>query len=347
MSADPTGTQSPHLDLGDLIAEASSQTIGAAARAHLADCEQCRLEASRWNVVADGVRSLAASASEAAAPDATAPGALPAAVPAIPADPVHPRDARRRPLKVPIRRALLVAGSAAAALVVLVAVGAAAGLVHVSLNGPSTSTNLMAVSGCPALEQASGTLEQVYGRTLVVKTAGGQSITVTTTSATLVSQTGALPADITNGATVTVGGRSSGGIVAASFVVIANLGQQHPQPPAGLALVKGTVADASSTGFIVVTSGGTRVPVTTSGETAVSVLNGSLGKLPAGASLLAVGYAGPNGTLSARGVVAISQLPPGGPQLHAQPHINTTTRVHVQDCSPASISHGLLLAAGG
>ena len=56
MNAGPAGTRSPHLDLGDLIAEVTSQPIDDRAREHLARCEHCRAEASRWDLVAAGVR---------------------------------------------------------------------------------------------------------------------------------------------------------------------------------------------------------------------------------------------------------------------------------------------------
>jgi hypothetical protein len=341
MNAEPTGTRSPHLDLGDLIAEANSQAIGDPAREHLAGCEQCQLEVDRWNLVADGVRSLATAAPEAAAP--VQPG-LPA-LRGRDAGPTGPRRTGERVLAGPARRALLVAGSAAAALVLLVGVGAASGLVHVHLSGPGTDTVLTAVSGCAALESASGTLEQVNDGSLVVKTSSGQPVTVTTTAATKVGESGALLADITDGASVTVWGPGSDAAIAASFVIIANPAQQNPQPPSGMVVVKGTVADASTAGFTVVTSDATRVPVTTSSATAVSVVNASLGQLPAGASILAIGDAGPNGTLSAVGVVAILQLPPGGPQLHAQTQMHVSSRVHVKNCSPAAVDEAL--AAGG
>ena len=47
MNADPADTRYPHLDLGDLIAEAARQPIGDRAREHLAACEHCQLEANR------------------------------------------------------------------------------------------------------------------------------------------------------------------------------------------------------------------------------------------------------------------------------------------------------------
>jgi hypothetical protein len=52
---------------------------------------------------------------------------------------------------------VLVAGSAAAVLVLLVGIGAVTGLVHVHLSGPSTEAALTAVTGCTQLEQADGT----------------------------------------------------------------------------------------------------------------------------------------------------------------------------------------------
>src|SRR5215472_13160890 len=124
---------STHLDLEDLIAEANGQAVGERAREHLADCEQCQLEANRWNLVADGVRDLAAEAAE------------------VP-EPARPRRTGRRVLAGPWRRALVVVGSVAAALVLLVVIGTAAGLVHVHLSGPGSGsgseTTLASVSGC-------------------------------------------------------------------------------------------------------------------------------------------------------------------------------------------------------
>ena len=189
MNAGPADTRPPHLDLEDLIAEAAGQPIGDRARDHLASCEHCQREANRWNLVADGVRGLAAAAPETA-------------------QPARPRRTGQRVLAGPWRRAMLVAGSAAAALVLLVGIGAATGLVHVHLSGPGTETVLTAVTGCTQLQQADGTLEQVNGSSLVIKTASGQPVTVTTTATTLVSMSGPLLSDITDGASVMVRGSS-------------------------------------------------------------------------------------------------------------------------------------------
>ncbi len=303
MNAD---TRFPHLDLEDLIAGAAGQPAGDRAREHLAGCEHCRREANRWNLVADGVRGLAAAA----------PGA---------AQPARPRRAGRRRSW---RRAMVAAGSAAAALVLLAGIGEATGFVHVHLNGPGTHTVLTAVTGCTQLQQAEGTLERVNGGSLVIQTAGGQPVTVTTTAATFVSMSGALLGDITDGAAVTVRGYGSGGTITAAIVTV---GQPFSAVnPPGLVPVQGTVADAGTAGFTLVTSAGTRVPVTTSGSTLVVVPHARPGQLRAGESIFAVGHAGPGGTLSAQGVAAVSQLPAG-----------RQVSVSVKDCSARSVTEAL------
>ena len=307
MNPDPADPRYPHLDLSDLIAVAAGQPVGDRARKHLAACEHCQLEANRWNLVAEGVRGLAAAAPQTA-------------------QPARPR--RGRPRAGPWRRAMLVAGAAAAALVLLVGVGAVTGLVHVRLSGPGTKTALTAVIGCTQLEQADGTLEQVSGSSLVIRTASGQPVTVTTTATTFVSMSGPLLSDITDGASVMVRGHSSDGTIAAAIVTV---GQPFSAVnPPGFVPVQGTVSDASTAGFTLVTSGGTRVPVTTSGGTLVVVPHASPAQLQAGASIFAVGLAGPDGTLSAEGVAAVSQLRSG-------PHLS----VSVKDCSPSSIIEAL------
>jgi len=310
MNADPD-TRSPHLDLEDLIAEATGQPIGDRAREHLAACQHCQLEANRWNLVAGGVRGLVAAAPEAA-------------------QPARPRRTGQRVLAGPWRRAMLMAGSAAAALVLLVGIGAATGLVHVHLSGHSTGTVLTAVTGCAGVEQASGALEQVNGSSLVIKTASGQPVTVTTTASTFVSTSGPLLSDITDGASVMVRGHSSNGTLAAAIVTV---GQPFSAvSPSGFVPIQGTVSDASTAGFTLVTSTGTRVPVTTSGATLVIVPHASLGQLQVGGTIFALGQAGPDRTLSARAVAAVRQLPSGG-------HLNVSFR----SCSPSSIAAALAL----
>jgi hypothetical protein len=318
MNTDPAGTRSPHLDLEDLIAEVTGQAIDDRAREHLTRCEHCRAEVNRWDLVASGVRGLAG-------------------------DGVHgvhgvhgPGDARRgrarrsgqRVLAGPWRRAMLVAGSAAAALVLLVGIGAVTG--HVRISGNSTEATLAAVTGCTQIEQADGILQQVNGTSLVVETASGQPVTVTTTASTFVSLSGAVLSDITDGASADVRGSSSGGTMAAAIVTV---GQPFSAVnPAGPVSVQGTVSDASTAGFTLVTSSGTRIAVTTSGDTLVVVPHASLGQLPVGATIVAVGQAAPDGTLSARGVAAIRQFRSGA-TLHAN--------LSVRDCSPRSITEAI------
>ncbi|MGH3279883.1 MAG: hypothetical protein ACRDNW_12210, partial [Trebonia sp.] len=239
MNADPTDTRHPHLDLGDLIAGAAGQPVGDRAREHLASCERCQREASRWNLVAGGVRGLAAAAPETA-------------------QPARPQLTRRRIPAGPWRRATLAAGSAAAALVLLVGVGAVTGVVHVHFGNSGTETVLTAVTGCSQLEQADGTLEKVNGTSLAIETASGQPVTVTTTATTFMSMSGALLSDITDGASVMVRGPGSGGTITAAVVTVGR--PFSAVNPAGYVPVQGTVADASTGGFTLVTSSGTRIP---------------------------------------------------------------------------------------
>ena len=220
----------------------------------------------------------------------------------------------------------MVAGSAAA-LVLVLAIGVA-GYLRVHRSGPRTEPALAAVTGCARLEQAEGTLEQVNGSTLVIRTASGQPVTVVTTATTFVALSGPLLSDITDGAAVLVRGSRSGGTIKAAIVTVG-----HPfsaTNPPGLVRVQGTASDASAAGFILVTSSGTRIPVTTSGRTFVVIPHARPAELPAGSAVFALGYPGPAGTLSARAVAAVSQLPPGA-------HV----AVSVRDCSPKSIDEAL------
>ena len=307
MNTSPADTRSPHLDLADLIAEVTGQPVGDQAREHLRHCEHCRTEASRWDLVAGGVRGLAA-----AAPEAAPPG--------------RPRHSRPRVLAGPRRRTVL-AASAAAALVLLAGAGYGAAT---ALSRHASGTVLTAVGGCATLRQAEGTLERVTGTSLAIKTASGQPVTVTTTASTSVSMSGPLLGDVTDGASVTVRGRSSGGTVAAAIVTVGP--PSSAVSPPGFVPVQGTVSDATTAGFTLVMSTGTRVPVTTSSDTLVVVPHASPGQLQAGATIFAVGHAGPDGTLSARGVAAITQFRSG-----ATLHVN----VSVRDCSPSSITEAL------
>ena len=318
MNAGPADTRSAHLELGELIAEVTGQALDDRARDHLARCEHCRAEANRWDLVAGGVRRLAAAAPE------TAP-------------PARPRHTRRRVLADP-RRWTVLAASAAAVIVLLGAVGYwASNFVHITFGtgGTGAETVLTAVGGCAGLKQASGTLERVNGSSLVLKTAGGQPLTVTTVPSTLVSMSGPLLSEIRDGAPVMVRGHSSGGTIEA---VIVTVGQPFSAVnPSGFVPVKGTVSDASTAGFTLVTSGGTRVPVTTSGDTLVIVPHASLGQLRDGATIFALGHAGPHGTLSAQAVSQLSQFPSASGL-----HIGLHSKVSVRSCSPAALAAALV-----
>jgi len=203
--------------------------------------------------------------------------------------------------------------------------------VHFGNNGTETAlTAVTAVTGCTQLQQADGTLEQVNGSTLVIKTASGQPVTVTTTATTFVSMSGPLLSDITDGASVMVRGPRSGGTIKAAIVTV---GQPFSAVnPQGFVPVLGTVSDAGTAGFTLVAPGGTRVPVTTSGGTLVVVPHARPGQLQPGATIFALGHAGASRTLSASAVAAISQLP-SGPRLGVS--------VKVKDCSPHSVEEAL------
>ena len=314
MNADPADTRHPHLELEDLIARAAGQPVTDRARAHLASCEHCQREADRWNLVADGVRLLAGTEPE------TAPPARP----------------RRVLTAAPWRRALLVAGSAAAALVLLVGAGEAAGVVHLSFGKGGgtgtggTGTSLTAVTGCSQIREAAGTLEQVSGTSLVIKTASGQPVTVTTTASTFLSMSGALLGDITDGASVMVRGTTANGILNAAIVKIGE--PFSAVNPAGSVPVQGTVADAHTGGFTLEATSGTRIPVTTSGETLVIIPHARPDQLPPGITVFALGQAEPDGTLSAKAVAALAQLRSGA-------RISVSTKV--KNCSPSSIDEAL------
>jgi predicted anti-sigma-YlaC factor YlaD len=319
MNAGPADTHSPHLDLENLTAKAAGQPMSARASEHLARCEECRAEANRWNLVADGVRGVT---------DAT-----PAAAP--PAHPRQPPSRRLRPHVVtrPVRRTLLAVGAASAAAVLIGVAGYEAGVVHIQIGNTPVTAGLTAVGGCAGLEQATGTLEQVSGGNLVIKPAGGQPLTVTTTASTQVDMSGALESYITDGATVAVVGFSSDGTTTAAVV---HVGPPGKTSGSGSLTVRGTVADASGGGFTVVTSDGTRVPVTTSSHTIVVVSDANVSQLQPGATTMALGYPGPDGTLSAHGVVQ----PLVGPvQLTNGAHVSLHT--NVRDCTPASLADAL------
>jgi Domain of unknown function (DUF5666) len=308
MSTDSVDTSYPHLDLGDLIAGAAGRQVGDRANEHLAGCKDCKLEADRWNLVAESVRGLAAAASESA-------------------QPALPRGTGPR-AQAPRRRATLVAASVAAAIILLVGIGVVTGTVHVQFSGSSTKPVLTAVTGCSKDQQADGTLQQVNGSSLVIQTAGGRPVTVTTTASTFVSMSGPPMSQITDGASVEVRGYRSNGTIRAAIVTV---GQPfNAVNPPGFVPLQGTVSNASPAGFTLVTSTGTQVVVNTDEGTLVIVPHASLGQLQVGTTIFALGDAEADGTLSAIAVTAVSQLSPGI-------HVN----VSVKNCSSRSIVEAL------
>jgi hypothetical protein len=245
----------------------------------------------------------------------------------------------------PRRRTMLAGGAAAVILLGGAGYGLTAAFAgHPASLGGTRTAALTAVHGCAALAQVTGTLEQVNGTALVIQTPGGQPVTVTTTAATRVSLSAAPLSDITDGAYVRVDGVKSGGTIAAGKVAVGESPSGKSQPPGGQhtaqtlpggTIVQGTAADATSAGFTVDTPAGTQVPVTTSSSTLVVVNSAGPGDLQTGANTIAVGYAGPDGTLPA---IAIAQFPSTAP-----------IRLAVSGCSPSAIDTAITTAllAGG
>jgi hypothetical protein len=318
MNRDSASTRSSHLDLDDLLAEVNSQAIGDGAREHLATCGHCRAEASRWSLVASGVRGLAAAAPELAPP-------------------VRPQQIGPHVLAGPRRRSTLTAGAAAAVLLIGGVSAALAGHTPGAARTGAKTAALTAVNGCAGLEKTDGILEQANGTSLVIKTASGQLVTVTTTATTKVGMFTAPLSDITNGASVTAAGHSSNGTIEAEDVFVGQrigggrVGRRgQVQTPPGIVAVHGTVSDASAAGFTVVTPTGTQVPVITSSDTVVHVSHASLSQLQADASTIALGHAGPDGTLS--GLAVLQSLP------------GSLGSLNVKGCSPASIDDAVTTA---
>jgi hypothetical protein len=308
MNVSPADTRPPHLDLTDLIADVTGQPVADQARQHLLGCAHCRGEADRWALVAGGVRGLAAAAPQVA-------------------QPAWPPRTRRR-AAAGLRRHPRLTASAAAALILLGGAGYWAGS---ALSRHAPGAVLTSVGGCTALKQAQGTLERVDGTRLVIRSPSGQPVTVTTAPSTAVSMSGPLLRDITDGASVTVRGHSSGGTIAAVIVTVGPpFGAVNPP---GFVPVQGTVSGAGTAGFTLVTSSGSRLRVTTSGDTLVIVPHAALGQLQDGTTIFAFGHAGPGQAIAARAVAAVSQLPAG-------PHLSVHGKV--RGCSPAAIAAGIV-----
>jgi hypothetical protein len=311
----------PHLDLEELLAGVTGEPLSEHARDHLESCPDCRSEIKRWGTTSDATRMLVAATE-------LPPWQLPAET-----------TAHR-----PGRRALL---AAAAAAVLAAAGGTTWGLTS---GGAAPPAALTAVTGCPGLVATSGTLEQIDGTQLVVRTQGGQPVTVTVNSATTVSieVTGSL-SDITGGTGVIVHGTPQGAMLAAQNV-LANMPQllpdqgrpsgKVPQPPKrqpGPGIAAGTVSDLHAGGFTVTRVAGGQVHVITSAATVVDTLTpGRVEQLRTGVHLIAVGQAGPDGTLAASTVDQGATLP----QIETPPSRSATGT-----CDPTEVASAL--AFGG
>lgn len=345
---------SPHLGLEELLAEVNGEAVSDRVPEHLAACPGCRAEAERWGAVASGVRHLVAAIS----PPAWLPGgALGGAAKAS--------SSSRRQARL---RALARAGGkhgrllvAAVAAVVLAAGGLSYGLVReLGGNGNAsahTAAGVTAVNGCSGLDAASGTLERVTGSGMVLKTPGGEPVTVTTSASAKISrQVAGTVSDITDGAYVSVDGTGSHGGIAAQRIMIATLpelygaaptghGQGHPAghprqrsslAPGGGA--EGTVTDASTGSFTVIVPGGVPVRVTTSDSSTVyTQAAATLGQLRAGGFVVAVGSAKADGALAAATVEQGADMP------HIQ-HGNGIVQEPWLGCSPAAVATALLAA---
>lgn len=247
------------------------------------------------------------------------------------------RAARHVPRRWPSgfggRPVLAVSGAAA-----VVALGGVVAVLSGHAPGSATDNGgpaLISITGCSALTQVNGTLEQRSGGDLVIGTADG-TVSVRTTASTRLAVSRAPAGDITDGASVIVAGRSFGGTIAAARVAVG--GKASLAAPPGTVVTQGTVADASNDGFTVVTSTGAWVPVTTSSATSVTVLPATLDQMQAGVPTIAVGHPGPDRTLSA---VAVFQPPRAQPGTHASVTLG-------DDCSPSSVDRAIteLTAAG-
>jgi Domain of unknown function (DUF5666) len=345
---------SPHLDLGELLAEVNGEAVSDRVPEHLAACPGCRAEAERWGAVAGGVRHLVAAIS----PPPWLPGGA--------SDGVVKASSSSR-----LRAAARAGGKgrllvAAAAALVLAAGGLSYGLVRgLGGNGNSSvvaAAGVTAVSGCPGLAATAGMLERVTGTSLVLKAPGGAPETVTTSASTKLSrEVAGTVSDITDGANVVVFGPGAHGGIAARRIVISALpelssgpppprlrhGHGHPpghaqkpnsSPPGGRA--GGTVADASSGSFTVIMPGGYHLRVTTSSATTVyAQATATLGQLQEGGFVVAAGSVKADGALAAATVEQGAHMP------HIQ-HGNGVVLRPWLGCSPSAVATASLLAAG-
>jgi Domain of unknown function (DUF5666) len=281
---------------------------------HLAACAQCAAQAAEWTALGRGVRRLGF--------DGTAPaGPYEKVLAALDARPVSPRGrlvGLRR--TVAARRPVALAGAAAAATVLaaggywlstsLVSGGhPAAGAGHAATLAGVIST------GCPGLDLAAGTLDQVNGDDLVLTEGNGTRVTVTTTAGTTIQRDIAgTVSDLADGDQVVVTGRLSGGAMTADNVsvlpgaVLAVGKMGSPAPPG---FVTGRVSDVSGGAFEVTESDGTAVSVATTTSTNVTeTVSSSVTGLQTGKFTTVAGTEGTDGTLVAKNIQQ-NDLPPG------------------------------------
>jgi hypothetical protein len=309
---------SPHLDLDELLAEVNGEMVSDRTWVHLSACRACQAEVKHWQSVAAGVRHLVAVAP---------------VPPRLPSETLAGMDAYADAARYStLRHARLwaLAGAGGQPRRVLVAVAAAvalaAGAVSYGLtggsgsghSGPATAAGLIAVNGCSGLVAGLGTVVQLNGASLIVRTPGDQPVTVTTSASTDVSRevTGSV-GDITDGARVFLRGIYARGRVTARSV---SIGVAPKLPAPGLGRLRhararpwigvGTVRDAGEGSFILVVPGGTRVPVAAPSSTIVfSLVRADLNQFRTGDYVVAVGKAGPGGTLLATTVEEGTSLP--------------------------------------
>jgi hypothetical protein len=316
----------PHLTLAELTASGSNSPLSTAAAAHLDDCAAC--QARSRDAVADGVRFLLARCQPPT-------GLMDSVFNTIDtqAAPAHrSRLAAVAHLRWPAFRGRYGRPRIALAAAVVAVLLAAAGTGLATTLGQAGGANGAAEGGGSAAPHAGITLTecprlqlQVLGRTLLgvsgtnleLEGAGSTPLTVTTTAGTeIFSEVAGSAADVTDGAHALVTGTATGPSTVAMVVAImpeASGAQPAGRPAIKLGLAYGTVEDARSTGFTVV-SNGTRIPVTmTASSWVIKAVPADLGELRAGQATSVVVSTGPNGTLTALSVEQ-GDLPPAALQ---------------------------------
>jgi hypothetical protein len=306
---------SSHLSPEELIAAGRGEPVAPAAAGHLATCGDCAGEVRTWNAIAGGIRVLVPQSMPpshiigrvlvAIDDEPSRPGPVP------PERALPPADAARHGLRG--HRYAWLAAAAAVALLAGSGYGVSRILGSADGSHPSSQADAaLTATGCVSLEATGGTLASVNGSTLIIRTADGSLVTVTTSGNTkVVREVAGTLGDITDGTPVTVFGTNSGGTIDARSVALRNgaassLGKL-PASPTGhgglslqLGLASGTVSDATGSGFTVDEPGGSRVQVTTSSATTVlTLVTTSIGALETGKLTSAVGAPGPDGTLAA------------------------------------------------